>query len=349
MNPNDELPEKMIQKKKAIYPIPRALDQYLVRFSRSCLLPIDYDDLLRHADAVALYDKGGVDTLWSTLTYNSYDQEEIHRALLEVYALLRSEGDATINRHLFVDRIDLCLYGNTKPFRIRIVNSLNDNFEYFYIKKADASRVFGLELEHILSPNRIAFLCYKDTLIEDHVLGIPGDMFARVYLGDLHLNRVRLAKEFVKFNERCVLRLLGDMHSSNFVIDVTLDIDANTYRIRPIDFDQQCYEPSIDVYRPHSYKENAPYVDLVATDLDANSIAQYQREERALIRKRMKAASARLNQLLAAVTDMALAPESHLEQLGRELAEYHGHKEFLGASSMAKLVQLSLSSLEQKA
>jgi hypothetical protein len=35
------------------------------------------------------------------------------------------------------------------------VNKINDNFDYFYIKNADASRIYGLELEHILSPNKI--------------------------------------------------------------------------------------------------------------------------------------------------------------------------------------------------
>ena len=50
------------------------------------------------------------------------------------------------NQHLTVDRIDLCSFANSQPFRVRIVNRLSDNFDYFYIKRADASRVYGLEL-----------------------------------------------------------------------------------------------------------------------------------------------------------------------------------------------------------
>lgn len=44
---------------------------------------------------------------------------------------------------------------------------------HFYIKKADASRIFGLELEHIISPNSINFLVFQDKLIEKHTVVIP--------------------------------------------------------------------------------------------------------------------------------------------------------------------------------
>ena len=40
--------------------------------------------------------------------------------------------------------------GNSQPFRVRIVNQFNDNYDYFYVKRADASCVYGLELEHVL-------------------------------------------------------------------------------------------------------------------------------------------------------------------------------------------------------
>src|SRR5690606_38551539 len=132
-------------------------------------------------------------------------------------ARLRVRGDDSLMRHLVTDRVDVCSYGNTQPFRVRIRNKINENFDYFYVKRADASRIYGLELEHILSPNRIAFLHDEDTLIEEHVSGIPGDVFCAEYLQHDRLDEVRVAKEFVKFNERCFLRLLGDMHSGNWV------------------------------------------------------------------------------------------------------------------------------------
>ena len=69
----------------------------------------------------------------------------------------------------------------------------------------------------MLSPNRINFIVDRDTLVEEHIVGVPGDQFILRHLDDKALNRVRLAKEFVKFNERTFARLLGDMHSSSKV------------------------------------------------------------------------------------------------------------------------------------
>ena len=78
-----------------------------------------------------------------------------------------------------IDAIDYCTFGNSKPFRIKIRNILNDNFIYFYIKKTDASRVYGLEFEHMLSPYNINFLVNDSILIEEHISGIPGDIFIK--------------------------------------------------------------------------------------------------------------------------------------------------------------------------
>src|SRR3546814_15269406 len=102
--------------------------------------------------------------------------------------------------------------------------------------------MYGLELEHILSPNRIVYFTDENTLIEEHIAGIPGDMFIRDYLNDNSFNQTRIAKEFIKFNERCFIRLLGDMRSYNYVIDITPDFEASQFRARPIDFDQQSYD-----------------------------------------------------------------------------------------------------------
>lgn len=79
-------------------------------------------------------------------------------------------------------------------------------------------------------------------MVEEHIPGIPGDAFIHQMMEAPETNKIRLAKEFVKFNERCFVRLLGDMRSYNFVVDITPDIEDYQYRIRCIDFDQQSYE-----------------------------------------------------------------------------------------------------------
>jgi hypothetical protein len=225
---------------------------------------------------------------------------------------------------------------------VRIVNKINDNFDYFYIKNADASRIYGLELEHILSPNKINFYVDDDTLIEEHIVGIPGDMFIKTYLNDGNLNKIRLAKEFVKFNERCFVRLLGDMHSSNFVVEITPDFEEIHYRIRAIDFDQQSYEGKKLVYMPQYFKQNNPIIQMGLQVLTPESVQQYQKEERAMISTRMKGARYRIKELGEAVMQDEISVPDNIEQLKKELAEHYKDNEFLSCKSMGAVVRTSL-------
>ena len=245
--------------KKQYYPISENLFQYLEKYKRVTKTNVFYDDLLRFQGSVAVYDLKGEDTLWLRVFYNEFDQKEIDLSLKKIYTLLHSDGDERVLNHLTVDYIDFCAFGNSKPFRVKVRNILNDNYTHFYVKKADASRIFGLELEHILSPNRINFLVYGNTLIEEHIIGIPGDMFLKNHLEKCtEAEKSQIAKEFVKFNERCMIGLLGDMRSYNFVVIPIYDYDHIVYKIRAIDFDQQCYEGSFKLYKPHFIQRKLP-------------------------------------------------------------------------------------------
>ena len=165
----------IISKKKTPYKVSKRLRNYLKLEGRGKKLPMRYEDLLRYDNAVPLYDHSGNDTLWETVLYPQSEHEQINLSLKKIYSALTANGDISVIKHLYIDRIDSCPFGNSKPFRIRIVNNMNDNFDYFYIKYADASRIYGLELEHLLSPNRINFLVDEETLIEEHIAGLPGD------------------------------------------------------------------------------------------------------------------------------------------------------------------------------
>ena len=234
-----------ISRKKIVYPIREPLRRYLRTYGREVRLPLSYTDLMNYQESVAYIDKNGKDTLWETAIYPSYAADDIHLGLKKIYAMLKAGGNLKVQEHLFIDRIDYCTFGNTHPFRIRIVNRFNDVYDYFYVKVADASRVYGLELEQLLSPNGLSYLLDDATLIEEHIAGIPGDQFSATYLKNPEYNPKRIAKDFVKFNERCLVRLLGDMRAYNFVIVITPDFDDYQFRIRPIDFDQQFYEGQI--------------------------------------------------------------------------------------------------------
>ena len=339
----------IISKKKNIYKISKALRSYLLKYDREIELPINYQDLLRYNNSIALIDNRGKDTLWETVFYPQDEMKDIHHSVKTIYAILKADGDLSVMEHLFVDRIDLCVFGNTQPFRIRIVNKINDNFDYFYIKNADASRVYGLELEHLLSPNRISYVVNKETLIEEHIIGIPGDQFIKYHINDKNLNEIRIAKEFVKFNERCFVRLLGDMHSSNFVIDITPDFEEVDYRIRAIDFDQQSYEGRKAIYLPQYFKQNNPLIEIGLRCMTPETVKQYQKEERSLIAHRYKASKEKTNELLAAMTSDNISTPKNVQSLAKDLARHYKNDAFMDCKTMGALVRVSLETvLKQK-
>ena len=329
--------------KKQYYPITENLFQYLEKYKRVTKTNVFYDDLLRFQGSVVVYDQKGEDTLWLRVFYNEFDQKEIDLSLKKIYTLLHSDGDERVLNHLTVDYIDYCAFGNSKPFRVKVRNILNDNYTHFYIKKADASRIFGLELEHILSPNRINFLVYEKTLIEEHIIGIPGDIFLKHHLQKCtEAEKSQIAKEFVKFNERCMIGLLGDMRSYNFVVIPIYDYDHIVYKIRAIDFDQQCYEGSFKLYKPHLFKENFQFTQLVKEKLEPDSIDQYQNEERSLLVKRLADSEERLSDLLQVMKSMKLSPSIHMEQLRKETYEFTKDKNFKNAKSMGEIMEAAL-------
>lgn len=335
-------------RKKPMYPVNERLRQYLKLNGREVKLPVTYNNLLNYTWSTPIKDKNDRDTLWERTSYDSREWEYIREGLVKIYAVLKTEGDFSFVNHLDVARIEYCTFGNSHPFRIRIVNKFNDNYDHYYIKRADASRIYGLELEHILSPNRITFFTCDNTLVEEHIPGVPGDYFVNHLMNDPTTNKIRLAKEFVKFNERCFVRLLGDMRSYNFVVDITPDIEDYQYRIRAIDFDQQSYEGRKNLYLPQFFKENYPYVQLCLSHLNKESIAQYQAEERTLITFRLASSRYRIKELTDVMsTDIISTPEK-IGQLKEELNQYFHTSAFHKCQSMGQVVKRHLKQTLQK-
>jgi hypothetical protein len=332
----------IISKKKIPFKISSELRDYLNKYKRAVKVPIEYVDLLRYDNSIPLYDSKGKDTLWETVFYPQEEMKDIHLALKKIYSEIKSAGDIKVMKHLSVDRIDLCVYGNTRPFRIRIVNRVNDNFDYFYIKNADASRIYGLELEHLLSPNRINYVVHKNSLVEEHIVGIPGDKFITHHMQSKDLNKIRLAKEFVKFNERCFVQLLGDMHSSNFVVNVVPDFEEITYRIRAIDFDQQSYEGRKNIYLPQYYKQNNPLIKLGLKLMTPETAQQYQKEERSMIANRLKIARKRVMDLMKTMMVDTISFPKNVNSLKVALANYYNEPRFLKCKNMGEIVKISL-------
>lgn len=335
-------------KKKKLIPVQPILFNYLAQNNRAARLPIRYQDLLRYQSSIPHLDLSGNDTFWETVFYTETDREEVNEAMKFIYALLKTDGDVEVLQHLTVARIDFCTFGNTKPFRIRIINRLNDNYDHFYVKKADASRIYGLELEDLLSPNRVMFLVDGDTMVEEHVAGIPGDDFMKHQLEDSMFNQIRIAKEFIKFNERCFVRLLGDMRSYNYVVAVTPDIEGSQFRLRAIDFDQQSYEGRKSFYLPQYFKENNPIIFMGMQHMRNETVKQYQLEERSLIAARVKNSADQLSKLMEVMVKDELSTPEKIGQLKEELAYHHKNRSFEKCNTMGEIVLTNIQLLLQK-
>lgn len=334
-------------RKKPSYPVNAELRGYLKRFRRERDLPVTYERLRHFHEAHPLMDSEGRNTLWESVAYQAEEIPSLNEDLKRIYALLRVDGDFSVMQHLYIDRVDFCSFGNSTPFRIRIVNAYNENPDYFYIKKADASRVYGLELEHLLSPNRLNFITHENTLVEEHIAGVPGDIFSERWLDNRELKPIRIAKELVKFNERCFVRLLGDMRSYNYVIVLTPDFEGWQVRIRAMDFDQQSYHGRKNFYLPQFFKENTRLAQFCAKHLHPQTALQYQREEQTLMIARAELAAQRLAALLGAMDSDAIAPEENVRALREGLAEHFKSDVYLKCESMGALVRENLEMLRR--
>lgn len=334
--------------KKDLFPVSERLQKYLSQYGRDIKLPVEYKDLLNYRHTTALRNKKGKLTHWETAIYDLKEMEFLKEGLIKTYAALKTEGNLSYIKHLDVERIDFCEFGNSVPFRIRIINRINDNYDHYYIKAEDASRIYGLELEDLLSPNRITFLSHKGTLVEEHIAGIPGDVFLEDYLNLPETNKIRIAKEFVKFNERCFARLLGDMRSYNFVVAITPDIEDSQYRIRAIDFDQQSYEGRKNLYLPQFYRENFEFVDLVLKTLSPEVIEQYQAEEQTAMAYRVVTSRKQLMELLTIMTKDEISEYYKIKMLKEELNKHFDTNYFSNCSTMGNIVKRQLKMVLQK-
>ena len=335
--------KKLISKKKPFFHISKKLKDFLKTHDRWIDDVISYDDLLRFSDSVNLYDKKNRDTLWVRLIFNESERQEIDNNLKIIYTLLHSDGNPSSIPYLSIDSVDYCTFGNSKPFRIKIRNIVNDNFTYFYVKKTDASRVYGIEFEHMLSPRNLNFLVNDSSLIEEHIAGIPGDIFIQEYLPKCsEIQKAQIAKEYVKFNERCMIRLLGDMRSYNYVVIPIHDFDQVIYKIRAIDFDQQCFEGKFSVYRPQFFKENKPMMDLVRSKLKTDSITQYKIEERSTISRRLIISEERMKLLIDIMKEDTVSIRENVVNLRKEIFKFTNENSFLKCESMGDLMEKTL-------
>lgn len=323
---------------KEVYPLSASLRQYLEYYGHSRPLPLHYPELLHYEYTNALKDAAGKHTHWERVVYKDAFFRQLEPRLLQLYQLLL--GDESIPDKLRVTAIDFCEFANSMPFRIHLQLPGKEPF-CFYIKNADASRVAGLLLEVLLTHNPVRFLCHQHTLVETHISGQPGDECAAGLAALPETDQQALARAFVRFNEQCFTRLLGDMRSYNFVV-VHRPGTESRFHLRAIDFDQQCYEGRLNLYLPQYYKENLGFVQLVKQQLSGEETDRLRGEERGLMAARSVQNARPLYALMRALEKDELSENYKVIALRKELNHFHNTHRFNLCHSMGSLVKQQL-------
>ena len=327
---------------KDIYAIEHPMRNYLLHYGREKKLPINYRDLHTYKYADAIRDSNDKLTHWETATYDASFQEILHQQLKETYLLLTGLNDATPT--LQITTIDFCEFGNSVPFRIGIISLEQHWKDTFYVKQADASRIFGLELEHLLTNNVIRFMCNHNTLIEKHIDGMPGDEFLKTHFLTLNdTSKQLLANAFIAFNTASFARLLGDMRNYNFVINTTADEQQQpAYHFRAIDFDQQCYEGRLKLYWPQFYRENYPFVKNVQDIYSKTEIKTIQHQQAQQFIRLYQKNATQIRALLNALMQAEISENYKVKQLAADLNQFYGNQDFSNCTTMASIVDVQI-------
>ena len=339
---------KRTMMQKDAFPVNEALCAYLKQYGRDVELPIRYTDLINYSYAHSLKDKKGKWTHWENAVYEPDQLVNLKVSLIKCYTLLKSGVMLHDTTAYDIERIDFCEYGNSIPFRIKIIDIKKGHPDFFYIKQADANRIYGLEIEHLLTHNPINFLHFENTLIEEHIDGIPGDAFLLQSPPQTIAEKAAVAKAFVQFNESCFVRLLGDMRSYNFVVNPIACFGAIHYRFRAIDFDQQSYEAKKISYFPQFYKENSAYVSMVLQSLGAAEIEQNRQLQFAAMAARIVTYRRQLMALLNSMVDDDISENYKINNLRNELNDHFSTNRFSRCRTMGAIVKQQLKQVLQQ-
>ena len=329
---------------KEVYPVSESLQHYLRLYGRDIQLPITYKELFHYQYTNALKDEKGKHTHWERAVYQKDLLATLQQKLIVVYTLLKKEN-AIVTKNLQLQSIDFCEFANSMPFRINILHTNNNTTGCFYIKDADASRIYGLELEQLLSTNNINFLYHQNTLVEEHIEGTPGDIFLSSVDHLTNTEKKLLATEFVRFNERCFTRLLGDMRSYNFVVVKNENNHQHPFHLKSIDFDQQCYEGKLNLYLPQFYKENYGYVQMTMQLLKDDTIEQIRTIEKQQMAKAVIQHRRQLTALLQAMMKEEISENYKVVSLRKELNAYFNTRHFTKCKTMGAIVKQQLRQL----
>jgi hypothetical protein len=132
------------------------------------------------------------------------------------------------------------------------------------------------------------------------------------------------------------------MRSYNYVIIPIHDFDHVEYKIRAIDFDQQCYEGNLKVYQPQFFKENFDMVDIVMNKLQSSSIEQYKKEERSILAKRVLTSRSRYENLVECMCADHISTKENLKELREHLYNFTLDLKFRRSKSMGEVLKTAM-------
>jgi len=132
------------------------------------------------------------------------------------------------------------------------------------------------------------------------------------------------------------------MRAYNYVVEMTPDFEHNQYRVRAIDFDQQCYEGRKSFYLPQFFKNNLPVVNLCSRLINLETSHQYQREERTLIKRRFNVAPTRITRLRECMCVDTISSDDKLLTLRNELSRMHQDSRFDQCTTMGEITFLNI-------
>src|SRR5690606_22624644 len=101
------------------------------------------------------------------------------------------------------------------------------------------------------------------------------------------------------------------------------------------------------VYLPQFYSQNNVIIKVGLEHLPADTVTQYQMEERAMIANRLRVSKTRYDKLMTVMMQDEIAPPDHVRKLREQLAEHYDSTDFLEADTMGELVYTSLQTLRE--
>lgn len=299
-------PEKSFMQ-KPILGITPSVQAYLERVGRYQALPIVYQDLLQYRFTDAVRDENGKLTHWERLSFTPEYASTLYPRLWSAIRLL----DPLTAEGASIGVVDICEYGNSNPFRIQL-KLANGSDRWYFLKQADSSRIFGLELAHLVGTEKLHYLVHDQTVLESAIEGTPGDQFLRQWLPGLDRDeRLSLAEGFVRFCQQCYWTLLGDMRNYNWVVR----LDGESPRFLPIDFDQQLHEGFPPFYSPSYFRENLGWVELVEETLLPDRIRDIEKQEQQRLVHALSSHGGRIEQLMDAFQAVPLSERHQLRGL----------------------------------